>query len=131
MEIPDVLVVTKADLGQIAISTRRDLSAALRSLGSSSTTVLSVCSLPPATGIDELISALAEHRATLDLPRRRLRTRRAGALSDFAAEHGEQGMRRLGGRRAAERILEAQEAGLEVPALVGILEREARGADPQ
>ena len=35
MEIPDVLVVTKADLGQIAMRTRRELSAALRSLGSS------------------------------------------------------------------------------------------------
>ena len=34
MEIPDVLVVTKADLGQIALRTRRDLAAALRSLGS-------------------------------------------------------------------------------------------------
>ena len=33
METPDVLVVTKADLGQIALATRRDLSAALRSLG--------------------------------------------------------------------------------------------------
>ena len=32
MEIPDVLVVTKADLGQIALSTRRDVSAALRTL---------------------------------------------------------------------------------------------------
>ena len=125
MEIPDVLVVTKADLGQIAMSTRRDLSAALRSLGSSSTRVLSVCSLPPPTGIDELVAALAEHRAALDLQGRRLRARRAGALSDFAAEHGEQGMRRLGGRRGAERILEAQEPGLEVPALVEILEREA------
>ena len=127
MEIPDVLVVTKADLGQIAMSTRRDLSAALRSLGSNSTKVLSVCSLPPPSGIDELIAALEEHRAALDLPGRRLRARRAGALSDFAAEHGEQGMRRLGGRRGAERILEAQEPGLEVPALVGILEREALG----
>ena len=87
--------------------------------------MLSVCSLPPPTGIDELVAALAEHRAALDLQGRRLRARRAGALSDFAAEHGEQGMRRLGGRRGAERILEAQEPGLEVPALVEILEREA------
>ena len=33
MEIPDVLVVTKGDLGDIAQSTRRELSGALRSLG--------------------------------------------------------------------------------------------------
>ncbi len=35
MEIPDVLAVTKADLGAPALRTKRDLSAALRSLGSS------------------------------------------------------------------------------------------------
>jgi len=128
MEIPDVLVVTKADLGQIALSTRRDLSAALRSLGSSTARVLSVCSLPPPTGIDELIAALAEHRAALDLPQRRLRARRAGALSDFVTEHGEQGMRRLGGRRGAEALLTDQPPELEVPALVAILERNALGA---
>src|SRR5206468_9726871 len=34
MEIPDVLVVTKADLGDIALRARRDLNAAMRSLGS-------------------------------------------------------------------------------------------------
>ena len=128
MEIPDVLVVTKADLGQIALSTRRDLSAALRSLGSSTARVLSVCSLPPPTGIDELIAALEEHRAALDLPQRRLRARRAGALSDFVNEHGEQGMRRLGGRRGAEALLADQPPELEVPALVAILERNALGA---
>src|SRR3954449_7080492 len=33
MEVPDVLVVTKADLGQPALRAQRDLSAALRSLG--------------------------------------------------------------------------------------------------
>ncbi len=125
MEIPDVLVVTKADLGKIAMATRRDLSAALRSLGSHSTRVVSVCSLPPATGIDDLLAALEEHRARLDVPARRLLARRAGALADFVAEHGEQGIRRLGGRRAAEALLESQPAGLEVPALVEILQRSA------
>ncbi len=73
MEIPDVLVVTKADLGQLAVRTRRDLSASLRSLGSRSTPVLAVSSLPPPQGIDELIAALAEHRAGIDLAGRRLR----------------------------------------------------------
>ena len=34
MEVPDVLVVTKADLGEVATRARRDLSAALRSLES-------------------------------------------------------------------------------------------------
>jgi LAO/AO transport system kinase len=123
MEIPDVLVVTKSDLGQIAVRTRRDLSAALRSLGSSSTRVLAVSALAPPSGVAELVAALDEHRSGLDMAERRLRARRAGALSDFAVEHGERGLRALGGRSAAEALLAAQEPGLEVPALVAALER--------
>jgi LAO/AO transport system kinase len=123
MEIPDVLVVTKSDLGQIAVRTRRDLSAALRSLGSPSTRVLAVSALAPPSGVAELVAALDEHRAGLDIAERRLRARRAGALSDFAVEHGERGLRALGGRVAAEALLAAQEPGLEVPALVAALER--------
>jgi LAO/AO transport system kinase len=123
MEIPDVLVVTKADLGQIATSTRRDLTAALRSLGSAATPVLTVSSLSPPTGVLELAAALEEHRAGVDIAARRLRARRAAALSEFAAEHGERGLRALGGRMAAERELAGQEPGLEVPSLVAVLER--------
>src|SRR3954467_4996254 len=44
MEVPDVLVVTKADLGQMALSAQRDLRAALRALGSRDTPVLSLSS---------------------------------------------------------------------------------------
>ncbi|MGH2911181.1 MAG: GTP-binding protein [Solirubrobacteraceae bacterium] len=125
METPDVLVVTKADLGQIALSTRRDLSAALRSLGGDDTKVVAVCSIPPTQGIDELVAALDEHREDLDVPERRLRARRAGALLEFADEHGERGLRALGGRRAAERLLEQQDPGLDAQALVSALERAA------
>jgi LAO/AO transport system kinase len=123
MEIPDVLVVTKSDLGQIATSTRRDLSAALRSLGSAATPVLTVSSLSPPVGVLELAAALEEHRAGVDIAARRLHSRRAAALSEFAAEHGERGLRALGGRVAAERVLAQQEPGLEVPALVATLEQ--------
>ena len=49
MEIPDVLVVTKADLGVVAQSSRRDLDAALRALGAGETAVVAVSSLAPAT----------------------------------------------------------------------------------
>ena len=122
-EIPDVLVVTKADLRGLATGTMRDLSAALRSLGSSSTPVLAVSSLSPTTGVEELVDALAEHRAGLDISARRLQARRAGALTDFIVEHGERGLRELGGRRAAETLLDAQQPGLEEPALVAVLER--------
>src|SRR5690606_19819050 len=66
MEIPDVLVVTKADLGEIALRARRDLSAALRAAGSRDTKVVAVSSIPPVQGIDELIRAFDEHRARID-----------------------------------------------------------------
>jgi LAO/AO transport system kinase len=125
MEIPDVLVVTKADLGQIATRTVRDVSAALRSLGSSRTRVLAVSSLPPAQGIDELTAALQAHRSSDDLIPRRIRARQANALADYTYEHGQRGLRALGGRRAAEQLLQEQDPELDTAALLATLERAA------
>ncbi len=122
MEIPDVLVVTKADLGEAALRARRHLNAALRSLGERETAVVSVSSVPPEQGIGELADALDAHRARLDLAAARRRARRLGALADFIAEHGERGLRALGGRRAAVRLLSEQKPGLEQPALTRLLE---------
>jgi LAO/AO transport system kinase len=82
----------------------------------------------PPTGIHELVDTLDRHRASLDLPARRLRARRMHALADFIAEHGERGLRALGGRRAAERWLADQEAGLDVPALRRALEAQSAHA---
>jgi LAO/AO transport system kinase len=123
MEIPDVLVVTKADLGPLAAATRRDVSTALRSLGASDTPVLAVSSLSPPSGIAELVSALDAHRARMDVSARRLSARRAGALTEFVLEHGEAGLRALGGRSAARELVGAQAPGLDVPSLVAALER--------
>src|SRR3954464_15562922 len=53
MEVPDVLVVTKSDLGAAAPRARRDLSQALRALGSRDTPVVAVSSIPPPSGIGE------------------------------------------------------------------------------
>jgi LAO/AO transport system kinase len=125
MEIPDVLVVTKADLGEIALRARRDLNAALRSVGERDTQVVAVSSIAPAQGIGDLVAALDAHRERLDLPARRLAARRASALADFTAEHGERGLRALGGRRAAARWLEGQDPGADVPSLIRALEGEA------
>ncbi|HTZ64347.1 MAG TPA: GTP-binding protein [Solirubrobacteraceae bacterium] len=125
MEIPDVLAVTKSDLGAPAMRTKRDLSAALRSLGSSAP-VLIVSSLPPASGIEELADALQQHRAGLDVTARRVQARRASALAEYARERGESGIRMLGGRHAVQRLLAAQDPGADVPALVGALERDAQ-----
>ena len=125
MEIPDVLVVTKADLGQVALRSRRDLNAALRSLGARDTRVLAVSSLAPASGFEDLVDALDEHRERLDVPARRLAARRASALADFTAEHGERGLRALGGRRAALKLLDERDPALDVPALTRALAEEA------
>ena len=70
MEIPDVLVVTKADLGDVAMRARRDLNAALRSVGSRDTAVVAVSSVAPLQGMDDLIAALDAHRASLDITAR-------------------------------------------------------------
>ena len=125
MEIPDVLVVTKSDLGEVALRARRDLSAALRSVGDRETPVVAVSSLSPPQGIDDLVMQIAAHRERLDVAARRLAARRATALADFAAEHGEQGLRALGGRRAAEKRLAAADPGADVPSLVDLLAAEA------
>jgi LAO/AO transport system kinase len=125
MEIPDVLVVTKADLGAVATRARRDLHAALRSLGVRDTPVVAVSSVHPITGVDELADALQAHRERVDLTGRRTRARRLGALADFHAEHGERGLRSLGGRRTAEKWLSTQDPALDEPALMAALERHA------
>jgi LAO/AO transport system kinase len=127
MEVPDVLVVTKSDLGQIADSARRDLVAAVRALGVDGVDVVAVSSLPPPQGIGELIEAIDAHGQRVDIPARRLRARRRHALADFAAEHGDRGLRALGGRRDAERFLDEQDPALNVPALLGALEARAAG----
>src|SRR4051794_16240673 len=88
MEVPDVLVVTKADMGDAAMRARRDLAAAMRAVGARETPVVAVSSLPPPSGIDELVAALDAHRGALDVPTARTRMRRLAALSAFGAEHG-------------------------------------------
>ncbi len=125
MEVPDVLVVTKADLGNVARRAVDDLRAALKALGAQDTEVVAVSAISPPRGIEELVGALDRHRETLDLASRRIRSRRMHALADFAAEHGERGLRALGGRREAERWLAEQDPGLDVPTLTRALAQRA------
>ena len=126
MEVPDMLVVTKADLGDVALAARRDLAAALRSLGRRETPVVAVSSIPPPAGIDELVAALDAHRGSLDLAGARARARRLAALSEFVSEHGEARLRALGGRREAERLLRSEDEGLGVAQLIAVLEQHSR-----
>ncbi len=131
MEIPDVLVVTKSDLGQIAMRTRRDLSAALRSLGARSTDVLAVTRcIPPAAASTSSPTALDRHRARIDLPRAApVRTRRA---APHATSRSSTARRHARARRAARcaALLGAQDAGLDArragPALEDLLEEQRR-----
>jgi LAO/AO transport system kinase len=127
MEIPDVLVVTKSDLGGVARRALADLRAALRSLGEDVTPVVPVSSVSPPVGIEELIAALDERHRARDLTAHRRQGRRAAALAEFTAEHGERGVRALGGRRAATAWLQTQPAALDAPALLRSLEDRAAG----
>jgi LAO/AO transport system kinase len=124
MEIPDILVVTKADLGVPAKRAARDLEAAVISLGSPAS-VLQVSSLPPATGVDDLIEAVESHFNTIDLTARRAESRRLAALDAYAQEHGERGLRALGGRRAGEKLLRKQDPMLGHRQLLKLLEERA------
>ena len=126
MEIPDLLVVTKSDLGRVAGNAARDLQAALRTLGSK-TPVLQVSSLPPAKGVDRLIDSVEEQFGLMDLTERRSRVRRYAALDAFTHENGEKGLRSLGGRRAAEKLLGEQDPMLGHRALRQCLDERATG----
>ena len=130
MEVPDVLVVTKADLGDVAMRARRDLTQAARALGSRDVPVIAVSSVPPPSGIPELADALRQHRESLDIPARRLRSRRQMALGELIAEHGDSALRALGGRREAERLLATQDPSLDVAQLVRVLRTQAQETAP-
>jgi LAO/AO transport system kinase len=125
MEVPDLLVVTKADLGEVAARSSRDLGQALKAVGSHDVPVLAVSSVPPPSGIEELADALEEHRVRVDIDGRRVRARRGAALREFTAEHGERALRGLGGRRAAERLLAAEDPRASVTDLLAVLESAA------
>jgi GTPase len=133
MEVPDVVVVTKADLAGPARRAIADLQAALTTVGAPDTRLCAVSSVAPPAGISELADALDTHRNSLDLPARRLEARRRHALDEFAAEHGERGLRALGGRLAAERWLAERDAAFDVPSLARALEARAEDSaeDPR
>jgi LAO/AO transport system kinase len=118
MEVPDVLVVTKSDLGEVALNARRDLSQALIALGARQTPVVAVSSVPPVEGVETLAEALDTHRTGLDLEAVRRAKRRSAALRELVIEHGETALRSLGGRREAERILAGADPGASVSQLL-------------
>ena len=122
MEVPDLLVVTKADLGDAAARSRRDLAQALAAVGSSE------CRCSPSRRW--LRQAGSRSWRTRSTPTGMARTSLSGACAPAAgrpcgsstAEHGERALRELGGRREAERLLERQDQAAGVTELVSALE---------
>jgi LAO/AO transport system kinase len=113
LEIPDVLVVHKWDLGAIAERTRADLEGmlALQSLegGAWRPPVLGVSSTTR-TGVAELVAAITRHRELLargGLDERRAANRVAWALELFERRYGSFGLERLGGREVAASVARA------------------------
>ena len=127
MEVPDVLVVTKADLG--APGPPRRAGPARRARRARRARHARARGLLPAPHDGHRRAGRRARQRTaraLDLAATRTRVRRLGALADFLHEHGERGLRALGGRRAASRWLAEQDPALDEPELLRRLESAAR-----
>lgn len=100
VEIPDVAVVTKADLGGLAERAARDLEAALRVTAAGGRRGCPVLKVSAVTGqgLDELIDALDAQLARLrqsgELARRRTAQVQAWLAEAVREEHGRAGLRR-------------------------------------
>jgi LAO/AO transport system kinase len=119
MEVPDVLVVTKADLGDVATRSRRDLGQALKAVGSAGRARPGGVVRCRRRAGSRSSPTRSRPTASARVPLRAARARARGrALREFTAEHGERALRELGGRRAAERLLAEQDAGASVTDLL-------------
>lgn len=126
METPDVLVVTKADLGDIATAAQRDLTQALSATGGTSTPVICVSSVPPGQGVEELVATIDTCHQNVDTAQTRPRARRHAALERFEVEYGQRGLRALGGLRATQRLLENQSDKASIARLEQVLIAESK-----
>ncbi len=112
LELPDVFVVNKADVGAAAERTRRELEAGL-GLGERDakwTPPVLAVSARDGIGIDALDDTLAAHRRALGaegLAARRSRGRDAAVRAGLVARYGSFGLEALGGTEALERRLAA------------------------
>lgn len=106
MEIPDLLVVNKADTGALAERATSDLRSALasaRAAGLSEAMPILATSATERRGLEELADALDTHRAANEagLAERRRRGEVAWTLQLFRRLHGRHGVETLGGEGAA------------------------------
>jgi len=113
MEIPDILVVNKADHDELARRAVADLKGALRSAHAAGTssgqdadweTPIIATSATTGAGIDQLIDTVDRHREHLEptLVARRRQGEVQWALDLFIRKHGEHGVSTLGGREQLE-----------------------------
>ncbi len=118
LELPDIFVVNKADLGAVAQRTLHELSAGLgltttRSDGWQPPVLLA--SARDGIGIEELIAATDAHRAHLErsgeLLERRQRGRVSGVLDCLLRRFGSYGLDQMGGGEAL--ALRVRDAGTE------------------
>ena len=127
MEIPDILVVNKADQDELAQRAIADLRGALQTAHAVGAAggrdagwepPIIATSATKGTGIDDLIDALDEHRKHLEatLATRRRQGEVQWALDLFTRKHGEHGVSTLGGaaqlQARAERDLDNGETPL-------------------
>jgi LAO/AO transport system kinase len=104
LELPDVFVVNKADLGPTAERTASELAAGLglgEARGDGWRPPVLLASARDGVGISEIIEVVAAHRAHLDrsgeLAHRRARGREDFVRSALVRRYGEYGLERLGG----------------------------------
>jgi LAO/AO transport system kinase len=120
MEIPDLLVVNKADMGETASRTRAELLGVLRVARSAG-----LAGAPPdggsdvvlvsaahREGIDRLADAIDGHRKAQlvsgALPERRIRGQVEWGVRELVRRVGEEGVAREGGRKAVRARIETQ-----------------------
>lgn len=86
MELPDIVVVTKADMGEVAKRARSEVEGALTlfTRDDSWTPPVVLVAAPTGEGLDDLHAALAAHRA--HMAGRRLAARRAAQEATWVAE---------------------------------------------
>ena len=112
MEVPDLLVVNKCDLGAPARRAVADLGRTLPSLGRGDTPVLAV-SATTGEGLAELVEALEAHRlaGAARVCERRDQRAREHELRRFVVDHGRLALRVLGGAVGARALLADLPAG--------------------
>ena len=120
MEIPDLLVVNKADMGEAATRARAELLGVLRVARSAGLTAspleggsdVILVSASRREGIDQLVEAIEGHRAAQTASgaqaERRVRGQVEWGLRELLRRVGEEGVAREGGLRAAKARIETQ-----------------------